>query len=128
MKHIVAAMLLLFSLNTVAEALPSDPESWLKSIREMVKTERVLVKKSPGSDKTHIVLTIPASELLAESGSLSKIGQRVVDSADTYAKQAGSRLKVLFPKDEPGEKADDCASPATERNGLAGAYVYIFIK
>ena len=128
MKRIGAGILLLFSLDTVAETLPGDPETWVQSIRDMVKTERVLLKKSPGSDKTNIVLTIPAPELLAESGGLSKTGRQVVASADAYAKQAGSKLKVLLPEEKPGETIHDCSGPAAGKNGLADAYVYIFIK
>jgi len=121
-------MLLLSALDAAAETLAGDAESWVQSIRDVVRTERVMLKKSPGSDKTSIVLTIPAPELLAEPGRLSKTGRQVVESADAYARQAGSKLKVLFPEEKPGEKADDCAGPASGKNGLADAYVYIFIK
>lgn len=127
MKKLVATGLLGLSLNAVAQPLPADAESWVQAIRDKVKTERVLLRKSALSDKTDIALTIPAPEMLAEPGKLNEAGRQVLESAETYAKQAGSKLKVLLPEGQPSEKPDDCSGPAA-KNVVSGGYVYIFIK
>lgn len=126
-KKLVAMGLLGLSLNAAAQPLPADAEAWVRSIRDMVKTERVLLRKSALSDRTNIALTIPALELLAEPGKLNETGRQVVESADAYAKQSGSKLKVLLPEGQPSEKPDDCSGPAA-KNSMGGGFVYIFIK
>lgn len=128
MKRFLVGILSLLSFQATAEATPGDAETWVRSIRSMVKTEQAVLKKNAVSDKTSIALMIPAPEILAEPGKLSETGRQVLESADTYARQAGSKLKVLLPEEKTDEKVDDCMSPVTGKNGLAGAYVYIFIR
>ncbi|MBS4097456.1 MAG: hypothetical protein KGZ83_11560 [Sulfuricella sp.] len=128
MKNLLAGVCLLFSFNVAAQDAPGDANAWVHSVQDIVKTERVTLKKSPMSDQTNIGLMIPVKEMLVEPGKLTDGGKQVLEMADAYVKQFGRKLSVLLPDEKHAEKADDCNGPGTVKKGLTGAYVYIFIK
>ncbi len=129
MKTLVAVGLLLLPFNVAAQDPPGSEKGWVDTIQAMVRTDRVVFKKDAVSGKTNVALMIPAPEILTEPGKLSENGRKVLDMADTYSRQAGRKLRVLLPEDQPVGKSGDCMEPAAaEKSGLAGAYVYIFIK
>ena len=128
MKMLLAVGCLLFSLNVAAQDMSSDADAWVSSIRDIVKMDRVTLKKSPVSDNTNIGLMIPVKEMLVEPGKLTDGGKQVLEMADAYAKQFGRKLSVLLPEGKQSGKTDDCSGPGTVEKGLPGAYVFIFIK
>lgn len=126
MNKIAALGMVGLSFNAAAQDLPSDAESWVRSVNGLVHTERVVLKKNAASGGTDIGLMIPAAEMLAEAG-MNDTGRRVMELAKAYAGQGGRKLKVLLPEQKPAAPVDDCSGPGAG-SLPTGSHVYIFIK
>ncbi|MDD5328374.1 MAG: hypothetical protein PHX38_00085 [Sulfuricella sp.] len=129
MKKLI--VLLLFSINAVAEPLPGDIGEYVLAMHGLVKAERVVIKNGNSSDQGDVGLLIPSKEIFSTSTELTPGGRLALEKAGRFAKGANKKLTVLVPDERENKDFRPLAYSVhgvrVKRNAFVGQNVFIVI-
>lgn len=130
MKKLIA-FLLFFPLSAMAELLPSDTSEFIHEVQNLVKIERVTIRKGNSLELEDVGLLIPSKEILSSSTELTEGGRLALEKAGSFAKRTKRKLTILV----PDEREHKDFRPVVyfmhdiqmKRNAFIGQNVYIVI-
>ncbi len=124
-------VLLLFSINAIAEPSPGDVGEYIHAMHGLVQAERVVIKTGNGSDQSDVGLLIPSKEIFFTSTELTQGGRLALEKASRFAKGANKKLTVLVPDERENKDFRPLAysmhGVRVKRNAFIGQNVFIVI-